>query len=612
MQESTQKEKVNVFRFIYGYTRGYRVMFLCALATTLSATFFSFMTPQIIRLTIDSIIGDKQVDLPFGLTPWFADFVPREMLRSNLMIPAAAVAALAAGTLISNFLRRYFVQVFAEGSVKRLREQLFEQTQLLPYEWHIRIQTGDVIQRCISDVETIREFLSNQLIELFRVSVMIVMAIIMMLSIHVKLATICLAFIPVIFLYSNFFYSRVSKRFRKADEAEGQVMTVVQENLTGVRVVRAFGREAYEMDKFNKSTDHYTTMWVSLGMLMGAYWGTGEFVTGIQKVIVLSLGVAEVVNETGLYLGGLVALMTYNTYLIWPIRGLGRILSDLSRTAVAIDRVNEVLREEREESAGGIEDFEFTGEISFKNVSFGYGEHDVLRNLSFTIPAGTSLAVLGGTGSGKSTIANLIPRLYELEDGQGSITMDGVDIRSIALNTLRKQVGLVLQEPFLFSRSIRDNIKAANSELSDEQVRYAAEVARVDHSICAFEQGYDTIVGERGVTLSGGQQQRVSIARMIAQQPKIMIFDDSLSAVDTKTDAEIRAALRQTVGDATTITISHRITTLMMADKILLLERGEIVDEGTHDELIAKGGTYKRIYDLQMGIDPLLLQGVDA
>ena len=414
-----------------------------------------------------------------------------------------------------------------------------------------------------------------------------------------KLTWVALAFVPVVVTYSFIFYSKISDRFRKADEAEGQLSAAVQENLTGVRVIRAFGREKYEIDRFDKKNNRFADMWIRLSYVMGMYWGFGDLFTGLQIMTILVLGTVEAVNGN-ISVGTFMAFISYNATLVWPIRSLGRVLSEMSKASVSIDRINYILEEEEEQDdpAGLTPDLH--GDIVFDHVNFAYeGLMPILKDIHFTIKAGSTFAILGGTGSGKSTLMHLLDRLYELPKAGGTISIGGVDIRAIRLSYLRENIGMVLQEPFLFSRTIRENISAARPGADMEEIRHASRIASVDDAIMGFSGGYDTIVGERGVTLSGGQKQRVAIARMLMQRAPIMIFDDSLSAVDAETDAKIRDALDQNLGGSTVILISHRITTLMKADCILVLSNGQIAQMGTHQELISQPGIYRDIYNIQ-------------
>ena len=373
----------------------------------------------------------------------------------------------------------------------------------------------------------------------------------------------------------------------------------VQENLTGVRVIRAFGREKYEIDRFDKKNNRFADMWIRLSYVMGMYWGFGDLFTGLQIMTILVLGTVEAVNGN-ISVGTFMAFISYNATLVWPIRSLGRVLSEMSKAGVSIDRINYILEEEEEQDdpAGLTPDLH--GDIVFDHVNFAYeGLMPILKDIHFTIKAGSTFAILGGTGSGKSTLMHLLDRLYELPKAGGTISIGGVDISAIRLSYLRENIGMVLQEPFLFSRTIRENISAARPGADMEEIRHASRIASVDDAIMGFSGGYDTIVGERGVTLSGGQKQRVAIARMLMQRAPIMIFDDSLSAVDAETDAKIRDALDQNLGGSTVILISHRITTLMKADCILVLSNGQIAQMGTHQELISQPGIYRDIYNIQ-------------
>ena len=455
------------------------------------------------------------------------------------------------------------------------------------------------------------------MVEVFRIVFLIVMTMAIMFSMNVKISLVVAVFIPIIALYSFFFSSKISKRFMDADIAEGKLSSTVQENLTGVRVVRAFGRENFEIERFDERNNHFADLWIRLGHMMTTYWSTGDFIMALQVLTVICVGTVSAVNGE-ITLGEFLAFVSYNATLTWPVRSLGKILAEMSKTGVSLERVSYILLAEPEHDPPRALQPPMDRDISFEHVTFGYeNQKPVLDDVTFTIPAGSTFAILGGTGSGKTTLMHLLNRLYDLEPGCGRITIGGVDISRIGRGYLRKNVAIVLQEPFLFSRTIRENIGITAQERDRdamlEYVRAAARSACVDEAIEGFAQGYETVVGERGVTLSGGQKQRVAIARMLTQNAPVMIFDDSLSAVDAETDAKIRQQLKEKMGSATTILISHRITTLMQADRILVLDNGRLADLGTHEELIARPGIYRDIYEIQMNnADRELLQKAAA
>lgn len=595
-----KQKKENNFPLMAKFLKGNLLFFATALLCSVLSTVCNSLTPQVISVTVDSVLGTEDYTLPAALRA----FTSLDWLRANpgqtLLLAAGAIiiAALIGG--LGNFGTRTATARGSEGFVKGLRDALYSHIQRLHFSWHVGHNTGEIIQRCTSDVEVIRNFFTNQLLEVIRIVFMIVYYMVIMFSMDWRIALISAVFIPVVLLYSGIFYSKISKRFRTADEAEGILSTNVQENLTGVRVVRAFGRERYEVDKFNKKNSRFSELWVELGKLMSVYWALGDLMTGLQIMSVIAVGAAFAANGE-ISAGTLLAFISYNSSLTWPIRSLGRTLSEMSKSGVSIDRVAYILRAEEEKVLPEAKTPPMDKDIRFNDVTFSYeGLKPVLSHLSFTIPAGKTFAILGGTGSGKSTIAALLDRLYDLGPGEGSITVGGVDIREIRQDYLRKNIGLVLQEPYLFSRSIGENIAITRPGAGLAGIRQATAIACVDDAIDTFSDGYDTVVGERGVTLSGGQKQRVAIARMLMQEAPIMIFDDSLSAVDAETDAKIRAALKERMGSATVILISHRITTLMQADEILVLKDGELSDIGTHHELISRPGIYKDIYDIQM------------
>ena len=580
--------------------------FICC-AALLGNVAFSFVNPQIIRFTVDSVIGNEPLNIPLFAEALVERLGGTAHLRSNIWIPALFILGAALLAALCSSIRRYTGIEMGEHVARTLRNNLYAHIQRLPYEWHIGCQTGDIIQRCTSDVDTIRNFIQNTMPELIRLIIILVLAFVMMFSMDVFMSLVSVALIPVIIVFSIFYFRKVSGEFARADEAEGIMQAAAQENYTGVRVVRAFGRESHEMEKFAVKSKTYQDIWIHIGKMLGLFWGAGDFFAGMQLAVIVCAGVWRSVSGE-LSPGTFLAFYSYCNLMIWPVRSLGRILSDLSKTLVSSGRIMGILSQRQEEDPADALRPVIRGEICFQNVSFAYGENEpVLRDISFNIKPGESLAILGATGSGKSTMVHLLSRLYDLKEGEGLITIDGIDIRRIARSHLRRHIGLCLQEPFLFSKTVRENISLGRAGLEFGEIKSAAAIAMVDESIEAFAEGYDTVIGERGVTVSGGQKQRVAIARMLAGNAPVMIFDDSLSAVDTETDAKIRAALRRRMKDTresdakTTIIISHRISSIMQADRILILKNGRVEDLGSHEELLKRDGTYRRIFDLQRG-----------
>lgn len=588
---------------LLSFLKGSYLYLIFAVLTAMLHTVFQSLTPQVIRTMVDSVIGTEPFNLPDSVLPFIEQLGGRDYFRTHLYWVVVVILLIALLAGICTFLSRTFTAKGADSFTKRIRDQLFSHIQKLPYRWHTNNKTGDIIQRCTSDVEVVRNFVSSQMLEIFRIVFLIVFAMSIMFSMNVKLTWIALSFLPIVVLYSFIFYTKISTRFRQADEAEGRLSAAVQENLTGMRVVRAFGREAYEIDRFDEKNNTFADMWIKLSYVMGTYWGVGDLFTGLQIMAVLVFGTIEAVNGS-ISLGTFLAFLSYNGTLVWPIRSLGRVLSEMSKAGVSIDRIHYILSEEEESDHPDGLTPPLNQDISFEHIRFAYdAAAPILKDVSFTIKAGSTFAILGGTGCGKSTLMHLLDRLYDLPQDGGRIAIGGVDIRAIRLSYLRQNIGMVLQEPFLFSRTIRENISAVQPDAKMDAIRQASRIASVDDAIMGFSNGYDTVVGERGVTLSGGQKQRVAIARMLMQQAPIMVFDDSLSAVDAETDAKIRQALDANLGGSTVILISHRITTLMKADHILVLSDGKIVQMGNHESLIHEEGIYQQIYRIQSAQD---------
>ena len=593
-----QRAKISlVWQFLKGAKRYFAITVLAAGITALA----DLLQPQIIRAAIDCALGGKPGSFPAFVMRAVNAVGGFPYLGQHLWIMALAVLAVAVVQVISQYTFRVNNTKASETLVKTMRDRLFSHIQHLPFSWHMNNRTGDIIQRCTSDIETTKNFLSEQLTNVFRILILLALSIRFMSSMHGMLTVIALIPMPIIVLYSLRFHKKIREGFTDCDENEGKLSAMAQENLTGVRVVRAFGQERAEMDKFAKQNDHLTDLWIKMAKIMSRFWSVSDIFSGVQVMLVVIFGAYFCIHGS-LSEGEYIAFISYNSMLVWPIRQLGRMISEMSKASVSMERIFYIMNSPPEADEPDATDAPMDGDIRFEHVRFSYeNAPELLHDIDFTMKAGTTLGILGGTGSGKSTLMLLLDKLYLLDEGCGRITIGGTDIRKIRTRHLRNNIGMVLQEPFLFSRTIAENIGIASPVQNLEAIRSAAAAAALDDTIRSFAQGYDTMVGERGVTLSGGQKQRAVIARMLMQDVPIMIFDDSLSAVDTETDAKIRQAIVQRFGKASVILISHRITTLSAADKIIVLDHGRIVEEGTHEALKTGGGIYQKIYETQSG-----------
>lgn len=594
-----QKQFTKVGLMLY-FLKGSKKFFVGSILMAGLMSMFDLVNPKIIGYTVDTVIND----LPSTLPAW-ANRIPEffggpAYLRQHLYMIALAIIVMALCTIVCRVSFRVLNAKGSETLVERMRNTLFRHIEHLPFAWHMENKTGDIIQRCTSDVDTTRRFLADQLTSLVRIAILLVMSLVFMFRLNARLAAIAVVFLPVIILYSMYFHNRIGSMFRDADEMEGTLSAMVQENLTGVRVVRAFGREAYERTRFEKFNKEYANMWIRLNRFLAGFWASGDLISGLQVMTIVAMGAVFAVRGT-LTAGQFITFVSYNNMLVWPVRMLGRVISQMSKAGISIDRILYIMNSPVEEDKENAVEPPMNKDIVFDHVSFGYGEEspEILSDVSFTIKAGTTFGILGSTGSGKSTLMYLLNRLYDLPKDGGKITIGGVDIADMKADWIRSNIGMVLQEPYLFSRTLAENISIGIPDVTEERIRSSARTASLLDTVEHMTQGFETFVGERGVTLSGGQKQRAAIAQMIIRDTPIMVFDDSLSAVDAETDAKIRHALHATRGDATLILIAHRITTLMAADKILVLDKGRVAEFGSHEELLAKNGIYRRIYDIQ-------------
>ncbi len=605
MQDRNKTKRFkNNFSLIRFFIKGSLLDFLISMLFAFLVSLFDMLNPRIIMFTVDSVIGGSETDLPSPVRFLLGGRDPIPYLRAHFFAIALLVAAVALFAALFRYGFRIFNAKAAEHLVKRMRDTLYEHIQHLPASWHTANSTGDIIQRCTSDVETIKVFLSERLTALIRMLVLIAMAVAFMAGISPRLTFYASLFIPVVVSYSLVFHLKIGSAFQTADEEEGKLSAVAQENLTGVRVVRAFGRELYERERFEKQNSFYTRCWVRLIRILAVYWSAGDLITGAQLLLVTVLGAAFCVNGR-ISAGEYIAFVSYNAMLTWPVRALGRVIAEMSKAGISIDRLRYIMNSGREAVPEKALTPPMNRDIVFSHVSFRYPQGssagtDTLSDITFTVPAGSTVGIIGSTGSGKSTLISLLARLYPLSPENGSITIGGCDISDIETGYLRSNIGIVLQEPYLFSRTLEENIRIAAPGAGREELQRAVGIADLAETVERFPSGFETFVGERGVTLSGGQKQRAAIAQMLIRRTPIMIFDDSLSAVDSETDARIRSALAAGTGDSTVILIAHRITTVMRADRIYVMDDGRIAESGTHEELLAFGGIYKRIYDLQI------------
>ena len=578
---------------------GNRLLYMGSIFAIALETFFTYIAPLVVRTTIDSVIGDKPVNAP-GVIQQLIEFVGgTAAIREKLWLVGICLIFLAICRGIFTYLTGRWSSKASESIALKLRVTLYSQLQSVPVFFYSRWKIGDLIQRCTSDVETLRRFLGVQVVQVGKSAIMLAVVIPILISLDTRMALLSLVTIPFILAFGIMFFLKIKSVFQIADESEGEMSAVLQENLTGIRVVRAFARQDFEINKFNEKNTSYRDKAYRLIRVLGLYWGISDTLVYTQSGIVLVVGTYSTITGQ-ITLGTLVAFITYVEFLLWPIRITGRTLTDLGKAMVSLGRIHEILNEPKEDKTGWADDtLPVKGDIVFRNTGCHYNdETPVLSDISFTINSGQTVVIMGPTGSGKSTLVNLLPRLWDYS--KGSIKIDGRELNSIQRKYIRNQIGIVLQEPFLFSKTLQENIKLGKSEvIGESEIVEASRIASIHDEIESFEKGYDTVVGERGVTLSGGQKQRIAIARAILQNPPILSFDDALSALDTETESRIREALIARKGASTTIVIGHRISTAIHADLVIVMEKGRITQQGVHSEVIQTEGFYRRLWQMQ-------------
>jgi len=592
----------------------WKSLYILSAVILIASTFVRMLEPKILQITVDKVIvyfqsGGKINAVPEDSVTKFLYSVIPDMRVDNLSMILISLGII---FLVISLLRGLFsfsssaiTASSTEKAIMQLRNRLFSHIQGLPLAYHSKTPTGELIQRCTGDVETLRKFASTQVVEVIRMAALFIGAFIMMSSINLTYAFIAIMFVPVICIGSVLFFKKESLIWTEHEKEQDKLSIIVQENLSGIRVVKAFAKEDFEVEKFTKQNEEKKKWGLKLLKLHRIYWPSMDFLVHIQIAISIFAGGYFTLSNQ-LSVGEFAAFYTYSMLVTWPMRRLGQLVSEMGMTTVAINRIFSILDINKEDYSGeNNNEAKLKGEIEFNNVTFKYEEnekHRVLNGISFKVKPGEKIALLGPTGAGKTTIISLLMRFFDPDTG--NILIDGKDIQSYSKEYLRSRFGVVLQKPFLFSTTIKGNIAYANPDSHIDEVIEAARAAKIHDIITeVFPNSYETIVGEKGVTLSGGQKQRVTIARTLLKDPDMLVLDDSTSSVDSETEYEIQKALREMMKGKTTFIIAHRITSIQDCDRIIVLDKGNIIQEGTHEELIKYEGFYKKIYDIQVSIE---------
>ena len=580
------------------------------------STIFRMLEPKILQITIDGVVlffisdGQATIENPDVIAALLYDLLPAIQMDNLMTIVfyiCMILVVVSVMRVATQFISGVITAKATENAIQKLRNTLFLHIQRLPLPYIQQKSTGELIQRSTGDIDTVKTFIGKQTVELVLFSAVFIGALSMMLSIHWQYALIAVCFGPINFILAIYFFKKEGKVWEEHEAEQDELTKIAQENLSGIRVVKAYAREDFEIDKFKKQNQKKLKVALKHVDLHKVYWTTADFLINFQIAIAVFAGGYFILNGE-ITLGEFASFFSYTLLVAWPMRQVGQTVSQMGMATVAMERIAEILDAEEEDYSGQKPNQYLQGEIEFQNVYFKYKETDknwALENVSFKIKVGEKIALMGQTGAGKSTIIALLTRLYE--PTSGTILLDNQPLECYEKSFLRHRIGVVQQQPFLFSTTIKENMLFANKFATDEAFQQAAETAQVGAFIQKMANEYETMVGEKGVTLSGGQKQRVALARTLLSNPDILVLDDATSAVDTETEYEIQQGLTPYIQNRTTFFIAHRLTSLQHADRIIVLENGRIIEQGTHDNLLNNHSFYREVYDIQVAIEEDIL-----
>ena len=588
----------------------YKWKYLLSIVFLLVALLARTLEPKILQIAVDHIVTYKSDQSNVTNQDFITQALTAVLPDANVVSFSMLLLSLGLAFMVISVIRGVFLFIAmalktycGEQAAKMLIDRAFAKIQRLPMSYFSGISKGELIQRCTGDIDTVKKFVQNQVISIVQICSLFTLAFTMMCLVDWRYALISVALMPLLVISGFFFFQKEGKIWVIHEEEADKLNAMVQENLNGIRVVGAFANEHYEKKKFADQNYRKRRIGFRHEMLHAIYWPTTDFIIFGQIVIAVLAGGYFTLSGQ-ITVGELLSFYTYVGMIAWPMRQLGQVLSEMGMAIVAMGRVSEILNTEDEKDEGTLTIDEIQGDIEFKNVSFKYKESDeqyVLKNISFKIKCGEKVAIIGPTGAGKSSILKLLLRLYDPQEGE--ILLDGVPIQQFTRKFVRERIGVALQKPFLFSTTIRENIAYTNPAIENAHIQQVAQIAQAHEMQHIFPEGFETMVGEKGVTLSGGQKQRVAMARTLLPKPDILILDDTTSAVDTETEFAMLNALNQQNDQRTMLIISHRVTTVQYADYVLVLEGGEICQSGKPDDLLNKEGYYRLIHEIQANVE---------